>query len=962
MCVCARRAAFRFVPREIISIIMNTMIVSKKKKMSSSGNDNNNSAAVVVGETLSLLEEQPIPGKKLGRGGSSSKTTAGFVVCALSLGAFALSSSNGRKNNVSLLNNKDVYNIDEAFARGSPMAQLGVQDQIEVMKSLIVDTCGKAALRDYEASHETTTTEEGKMGEREEEDQKSGKYAKADAFLSKLERNKMKNSDEEEEDLDIDSSKNTDKFLREFNDMEKTMKETKKFAKEDNNNASSGEDDDDTDTKLSLEELKSEGARAVEEEEDARFEKKLSKRLSEEEEEEEDEKPSSSSSSRSKAKAKKQQSMSSRKSPAEEEEEKEWRMERERRQDDSRKRGGYGEEEKFRSDADDEEVLQEKEEEREDRRRSSSSRDNNQRERLYERRSSDRDDDKSNYASKGARRMLLADDAEQQAVEVAEEEMKHTGLFGLLQKIIGGEQSSQDPVKPGQVPQLGLPKLMKKGSTKGSSMKKKKEVKVAGLGKSMGVHVDEEDDEEIESQEEEEENEEQNEEEEEEEPKKQQDEETRTDKVLKLAQDGEKALEREAIEKVYKGDGSKSKKKSALELQRGETSSLMSETDEEALEIENNAADKYYDVTKVEHLAQETLKRNMASKGEASMGEQTINTKALEEAIGRAANQSPDVTRKELFSTLGRKSKAEFINAARLKKLVELKHIATTCKPTLTDGGKAMERAKEAAQQAAMKVKQAAARRAEAEANYEHSQEVAKIAAQKVDDITELAQKKIQEVQEVAKRKVQNAKDISRLAGRKVEDEFDMLGKTKEDFNLHVQHAMNSVEAAKAAASAALEETKKKSETAKQRAAALEVSLAKEYEEARTEREIEEKKLAKAEAQAEAAETEREQKVLEAHQRQMEIEKVAKERQYKLEEEQRQMEAAKRRSMAKSTQYRTSAEDALEKLSVIDFDNNKDSEDVAKIGFGEDVAYPDETEMAMGTASGSADGFDPWTK
>ena len=65
------------------------------------------------------------------------------------------------------------------------------------------------------------------------------------------------------------------------------------------------------------------------------------------------------------------------------------------------------------------------------------------------------------------------------------------------------------------------------------------------------------------------------------------------------------------------------------------------------------------------------------------------------------------------------------------------------------------------------------------------------------------------------------------------------------------------------------------------------------------------KKLAKAEAQAEAAETEREQKVLEAHQRQMEIEKVAKERQFKLEEEQRQMEAAKKRAMAKSTQYHT---------------------------------------------------------
>lgn len=507
--------------------------------------------------------------------------------------------------------------------------------------------------------------------------------------------------------------------------------------------------------------------------------------------------------------------------------------------------------------------------------------------------------------------------------------------------------------------------MLSKKNKKKSTTKKEDLNVAAGLGKSMGVHVDEEVDDENEGDEEEEEQ------MKEEEEQQQTEEQTRTDKVLKLAQDGEKALEREAIEKVYKGDGSKSKKKSALEIQRGETSSDMSETDEEALEIENGAADKYYDVTKVEHLAQETLKRNMGSnKGEASMGEQqqTINTKALEEAIGRAANQSPDITRKELFSTLGRKSKEEFINAARLKKLVELKHIATTCKPTLSDGGKAMERAKEAAQQAAMKVKQAAARRAEAEANYEHSQEVAKIAAQKVDDITELAQKKIQEVQEVAKRKVQNAKDISRLAGRKVEDEFDMLGKTKEDFNLHVQHAMKSVEAAKEAASSALEETKKKSHTAKQRAAALEVSLAKEYEEARTEREIEEKKLAKAEAQAEAAETEREQKVLEAHQRQMEIEKVAKERQYKLEEEQRQMEEAKKRSMAKSTQYRTSAEDALEKLSVIDFNNNKDSDDVARIGFGEeDVAsgYPDddETQMAMGgAASSDGDGFDPWTR
>ena len=116
-----------------------------------------------------------------------------------------------------------------------------------------------------------------------------------------------------------------------------------------------------------------------------------------------------------------------------------------------------------------------------------------------------------------------------------------------------------------------------------------------------------------------------------------------------------------------------------------------------------------------------------------------------------------------------------------------------------------------------------------------------------------------------------------------------------------MQHAMKSVESAKETASSALEETKKKSQLAKQRAAALEVSLAKEYEEREPRNRGEE--VAKAEAQAEAAETEREQKVLEAHQRQMEIEKVAKERQFKLEEEQRQMEAAKKRAMAKSTQY-----------------------------------------------------------
>jgi len=92
---------------------------------------------------------------------------------------------------------------------------------------------------------------------------------------------------------------------------------------------------------------------------------------------------------------------------------------------------------------------------------------------LYERKNRDKDDDKSRYASKGARRMLLLEenngeqqqpmvDAEAMMANVeaaAEEEVKHTGVFALLQKMVGGEQSSQDPVKPGNVPQLGLPRM-----------------------------------------------------------------------------------------------------------------------------------------------------------------------------------------------------------------------------------------------------------------------------------------------------------------------------------------------------------------------------------------------------------------------------------------------------------------------------------------------------------------------
>ena len=666
------------------------------------------------------------------------------------------------------------------------MPQLGMQDQIETMKRLIVDTCGKAALKDFEERDEEQSSITGEKARDEDEDDDNNKAAlrKANALLSKLAKKEKDDAEEEEEEEDIDGEKNADKFVREFNDMQKTMKEsTKTYAK-------------------------GEPANAEEEEEEERFEKMVatSKRLDEDE---------TSMTTRKKAERQRttkssSSSSSSRKSSAEEEE----MEEKERSNGGSRHEM---EESRFRSDEDDEEFVERETEEgrkaKDDPRRlsSSASREDTQRERerLYERKNRDKDDDKSRYASKGARRMLLLEDnnGEQQQPMVdaeammanvdaaAEEEVKHTGVFALLQKMVG-EQSSQDPVKPGNVPQLGLPRMGGMNKRKKSAMKKKKEeVAALGGGKSIGVHVDEEDEDERNEQEEEEEDE--DDEETEQQPKKE-DKETRTDKVLKLARDGEKTLEREAIQKVYKGDGSNQEEVRVGDPTRRRKSSAMSETDEEALEIENNAADKYYDVTKVERLAQETLKRRAGGfKGEASMGEQTINTKALEEAIGRAANQSPDVTRKELFSTLGHKTKEEFINAARLKKLVELKHIATTCKPTLADGGKAMERAKEAAQQAAMKVKQAAARRAQAEANYQHSQEVAKIAAQKVDDITELAQKKIQEVQEVAKRKVQNAKDISRLAGRKVEDEFDMLGKTKEDFNLHVQHAMKSVESAK---------------------------------------------------------------------------------------------------------------------------------------------------------------------
>ena len=263
------------------------------------------------GERLSLLEEEKTatPLSKTSRGkissSSSSTKSVGFI-CALSLGAFALSSSSssGKKSNN---NGAHDNNIDAAFKSGTPMSLLGVSDQIDVMKSLIVDTCGKSALSDYEKTYSLLPGEKAsEMGEREEEGEK--KYAKADAFLSKLKHaNKggKKEDQEDDEDLEIDSSKNADTFLREFNDMQKRMKETKKFANE--------EEDDLEEAK---EDSSSDGERTVEEREDARFEKKLTKTLAkddidEEDEEEEKHRPQSSRKKQSSSSDQKSSSRSS---------------------------------------------------------------------------------------------------------------------------------------------------------------------------------------------------------------------------------------------------------------------------------------------------------------------------------------------------------------------------------------------------------------------------------------------------------------------------------------------------------------------------------------------------------------------------------------------------------------------------------------------------------------------------
>ena len=126
------------------------------------------------GERLSLLEEEktatPLSKTSRGKISSSSSTKSVGFICALSLGAFALSSSSSGKKN------SGVYNIDAAFKSGSPMSLLGVSDQIDVMKSLIVDTCGKSALSDYEKTYSLLPGEKAaEMGEREEGDDKKRK-------------------------------------------------------------------------------------------------------------------------------------------------------------------------------------------------------------------------------------------------------------------------------------------------------------------------------------------------------------------------------------------------------------------------------------------------------------------------------------------------------------------------------------------------------------------------------------------------------------------------------------------------------------------------------------------------------------------------------------------------------------------------------------------------------------------
>ena len=202
----------------------------------------------------------------------------------------------GTSSNV-LGTDRDVF-ASGGGATNRAMPQLGVQDQIETMKRLIVDTCGKAALKDFEEREEqqssSITGVKARDDDADDDDTRRGRFSKANAFLSKLAKKEKDDAKEEEEEEDIDGEKNADKFVREFNDMQKTMIEsTKAYAK-------------------------GEPANAEEEEEEERFEKMVatSKRLDEDEtsmttrKKAQRQRPTKSSSS----------SSSSRKSSAEEEE------------------------------------------------------------------------------------------------------------------------------------------------------------------------------------------------------------------------------------------------------------------------------------------------------------------------------------------------------------------------------------------------------------------------------------------------------------------------------------------------------------------------------------------------------------------------------------------------------------------------------------------------------------------
>ena len=153
----------------------------------------------------------------------------------------------GTSSNV-LGTDRDVF-ASGGGATNRAMPQLGVQDQIETMKRLIVDTCGKAALKDFEEREEqqssSITGVKARDDDADDDDTRRGRFAKANAFLSKLAKKEKDDAEEEEEEEDIDGEKNADKFVREFNDMQKTMKEsTKTYAKGEPANAEEEEEEE----------------------------------------------------------------------------------------------------------------------------------------------------------------------------------------------------------------------------------------------------------------------------------------------------------------------------------------------------------------------------------------------------------------------------------------------------------------------------------------------------------------------------------------------------------------------------------------------------------------------------------------------------------------------------------------------------------------------------------------------